>query len=531
MENTASAYQYLPLAGKEFRTISLLPGCYDDSIRISISHHELELEETDQKEYFYTQQEVQASLPDGWMVSRTPEGRYYYRNNPTEGPITYEHPDGKFDEFCGAHTHSSTLDFEALSYVWGSAIGLRRIQVVQSVSEPVNSGHLAVTSNLETALRYLRLKSVARTLWIDAICINQQDLNERAAQVPRMGQIYGQARRVVAWLGPADSDVSCPLQLLERLGAQIEMSNDGSLAIKSGVLFQEWAKEKLPVSDEQWASLSRLLHRPWFERVWIIQEISLANPDAVVMLGNSSIPYSAFRRGAFVLMQHLDTPETLEVRLNGIYNVLLGIRGQSIPDLMYVSRKNHASDARDKIFGLHGLVGKQFRECIVPSYKTSYEEVYKEAMLASIATSKRLELLPECFLPRQGFSGPSWVLDWRAYPLDYLKPPVGCLATGHSAAQSRYISPDTLIVKGVTHGAISSIFEAPSGSQTDVARQARLLLSDNLPGAAYPTGEDAFEARLRTICLDRTEDRFPQIHGFNTLQALKESTLSVLATY
>ncbi|KAK8085434.1 hypothetical protein PG997_006705 [Apiospora hydei] len=104
---------------------------------------------------------------------------------------------GDFDEAMHCSLRTCSLKnhpkYEALSYVWGDA----------RVTKPVYvNGHLVqVTSNLTTALRYLRHHQRPRTLWVDAICINQADILEKGQQVPLMGLIYSQCSQTVAWLG------------------------------------------------------------------------------------------------------------------------------------------------------------------------------------------------------------------------------------------------------------------------------------------------------------------------------------------
>jgi len=84
-------------------------------------------------------------------------------------------------------------DYEAVSYVWGSRSDQESISL--------NRLRFPVTTNLSIALRYLRRQHEPRTLWIDALCINQADTSERSEQVARMGDIYRQATKVVLWVG------------------------------------------------------------------------------------------------------------------------------------------------------------------------------------------------------------------------------------------------------------------------------------------------------------------------------------------
>jgi hypothetical protein len=97
------------------------------------------------------------------------------------------------------HTRLSNRPYyEALSYMWGPPAPLKPIQI------NYNTTH--VRENVWSALNHLRLDSEPRHLWIDALCINQQDTLERNHQVGQMGRIYREAQRVVVWLGESDAE-------------------------------------------------------------------------------------------------------------------------------------------------------------------------------------------------------------------------------------------------------------------------------------------------------------------------------------
>ena len=104
---------------------------------------------------------------------------------------------GDFEEPVRSHLQLVKLDhrpdYEALSYVWGSCNDRKSISL--------NGMEFAVTANLFIALRYLRRQDKPRTVWVDAVCINQADASERGGQVARMGDIYRQATKVVIWVG------------------------------------------------------------------------------------------------------------------------------------------------------------------------------------------------------------------------------------------------------------------------------------------------------------------------------------------
>jgi hypothetical protein len=87
--------------------------------------------------------------------------------------------------------------YEALSYVWGSEEASHTLVC--------GSSQLSIKSNLDAALRSLRFKSEIRTLWVDAVCIDQSNLEERSKQVGYMRLVYKSASEVVVWLGPEQS--------------------------------------------------------------------------------------------------------------------------------------------------------------------------------------------------------------------------------------------------------------------------------------------------------------------------------------
>jgi hypothetical protein len=111
-------------------------------------------------------------------------------------------------------TSSRRLSYEALSYVWGAPKGDRPLIC--------DGEQLLVTPNCESALRHLRDGSVARTLWVDSICIDQGDsdesVRERNAQVALMGEVYHQATRTFCWLGEGNEYTTQVFTHLEKIG-------------------------------------------------------------------------------------------------------------------------------------------------------------------------------------------------------------------------------------------------------------------------------------------------------------------------
>ena len=132
--------------------------------------------------------------------------------------------------------------------------------------------------DLQAALRSLRYHDKTRLLWVDQICINQKELSERNQQVPKMNQIYGQAKNVCIWVGEED-----------------ETSHDAMEFIKSNVL-KLWDFDKLCEDSkmgEKWHAMSMLMKRPWFSRRWVVQEIALAE-SGILYCGRDQIAWQEF---------------------------------------------------------------------------------------------------------------------------------------------------------------------------------------------------------------------------------------------
>ena len=130
-----------------------------------------------------------------------------------------------------------THPYDALSYVWGPPED-------NQPSIDVDGSVLSVRTNLHAALLHLRDHFVDRILWIDAICINQADEDEKSHQVQEMAKIYSKASRVIVWLGDAAKNGDLALEAIRAVAE--EQSKNHSM-------------------DE---SIVSLLERDWFRRIW-----------------------------------------------------------------------------------------------------------------------------------------------------------------------------------------------------------------------------------------------------------------------
>jgi hypothetical protein len=172
--------------------------------------------------------------------------------------------------------------FEALSYAWGDGPKDREVHASDKI--------LLVSQNLHTALSHLRYSDQTRVLWANAICINQQDTDERTRQVQLMGQIYETAISVIVWLGPEDSRDCRAFELVRAIENRVSGATIRTSKENPDILEALEADKNIPADG--WTHLGVLFSRPYFKRLWVIQEVAKAK-SAAVLCGNKSISYEA----------------------------------------------------------------------------------------------------------------------------------------------------------------------------------------------------------------------------------------------
>lgn len=399
-----SSYVYNALGADEIRLITLRPGNHDDAIWLKFSHHLLGTVQ-DESISLTTLQEVQMSLPAGWRVFETLERRHIYKDT-TTGSTSWEHPNTNV-----ASSFAETMDFnlnaqpkyEALSYSWGSVYLLDTVHVegpfeMTECGDEECTATLQIEKELALALRFLRRMAEPRTLWIDALCINQLNDIERSEQVQHMPAIYKQTAVVVAWLGLPSGTSETALTTLEHLGAQVQITRQSYRLRSPQCEEPDWSRDDfaLPFHSATWQAILEILQRPYFERLWIWQELQLARRNAVVQCGNAKIPWQLFRRAVICLFEKHYLPTIhLREQLRKIRPLTRERRVDSLNVLFSAISRRKCSELRDRVYGLLGLASLGFQLRVVPQYSCSVEEVYKNAFLAHVDLVDRLELIQD----------------------------------------------------------------------------------------------------------------------------------------
>lgn len=259
-----------------------------------------------------------------------------------------------------------------------------------------------VNKNLFSALRQFRSPNASRMLWIDLLCINQTDLKERTLQVALMGDIFAKADSVCVWLGESDSDLHRDYQVIGSVSDHYQQVLDGTGGEQvpgepkdcRALPNIHFAHKIICSAPQDWTydlSNDRILQRPWFQRVWVLQEVWNA-ARVRVFCGSDEFQWQAilqanrcFKNYGILNRNVLSWlwDALFTVRRNGID---LGCNRAPRLDILTVLIAGHslkATDPRDKIFAMM-VFGNETHEIeslpteVRPNYEKNVLQVYAD---------------------------------------------------------------------------------------------------------------------------------------------------------
>jgi hypothetical protein len=178
---------------------------------------------------------------------------------------------------------AAELEFDALSYTWGS----------QNETYPIvcNNHSMRVHHNLFSALPFLAQRTGAapsRSIWVDAVCINQADEEEKDIQIQLMNTLYRRAKQVWVWLGCGTSEEYVHIPRAIALLPKFVEERNRRKALPSSWQKLEVAPPLHNLDPGIWKAIFYLLRNPWYQRVWIVQEAALA-ADITFLCGEYEI--------------------------------------------------------------------------------------------------------------------------------------------------------------------------------------------------------------------------------------------------
>jgi Heterokaryon incompatibility protein (HET) len=421
--------------------------------------------------------------------------------------------------------------YKALSYVWGDPNVTSEI-VVNGIS-------WQVTTNLAAALRRIRSNTDSVVLWADAICINQEDVEECSKQIGMMGLIYSTAQLVFVWLGEEADDSELAFDTVERWGRWAENRSTEETELPT------FGDDMAFTFDEiRTSAIQKLGNRSYWTRVWVFQELVLAKATQV-LCGRSSLTVDCFVLAAWAwdwLMKLYMKRRKLDDHdgVAGYLVELLGLKmftmlidycrycptsgGNSkrtelsgaayIPvkyfssDFLYEFRRLHSTDPRDKVYGLLGILPLN-TVSVIPDYSKSVDELFLEVARLLIIQEQQLKVLV-CASHTSNNLGtqslPSWVPNWELksvncsgfldQAISWYKPNDLSFHISKAARFSRdncvlYARGRTMDEVVLLHADLFPFF----GNNVDALIQ---VIQDEVA----VTGLPALQALFRTLCLD-----------------------------
>ncbi|KAK4569588.1 hypothetical protein LTR86_003351 [Recurvomyces mirabilis] len=274
----------------------------------------------------------------------------------------------------------SDESFEALSYCWGEAKPERKFYDGLNIGDTP----LPLTENLHAALRQFRHSHQPRTLWVDAVCINQIDELERADQVQKIFDIYGSADRVLLWLGPETLNSPVGMNVLRHI-----------LLMPHTLAKAPW--ERLPHQMLR-DGIADIFERAYFTRMWVVQEASVAkdilmscgthqvawrNDPATVRGIQRSIKLAAISpQWAAAGLEQIDMDLFLQLLQLQLESGPLSKDQQpvrSAPDLLdvaYELRHRHVTEPRDRYYAILGVASRTTGQNMTVDYMMPVEDVH-----------------------------------------------------------------------------------------------------------------------------------------------------------
>ena len=450
----------------------------------------------------------------------------------------------------------------ALSYTWGPSQSTRTISLNEHSMEirenlyfflkharcdaDAPGREMLYDANLieiESDLRYLLPNfGTLGHFWVDALCIDQNNIPERNSQVSRMKDIYERARKVLVWLGPADADSDLALDVVEHLSSVARKAKEVSATTPVDEAMFSRADGKA-IDDKSWTAVGRLLHRPWFQRAWIVQEISTPNSrqyPTAVWCGHRRIDWDSLYQANYCLYQAMLQKDYIKFGLigNGNLYYLMELKytrqnpsANGPLDLLRLLSTAYlfdATDPRDNIYSILAIATDGNHEDIQPDYSRPVEEVYERFAMHMIEHNNNLDVMGYCFLEKN-FPLPSWVPDWSVrhiptpFPKRFVQGKEGNKTYGNTynacdgrPADAAFSSDrQTMAVRGIVFDVIEEISEPRAlninediTQEADLARSWTQFALGSTPHAPYPAEGTItiLEALQHVLCADIDDD-------------------------
>ena len=401
--------------------------------------------------------------------------------------------------------------YDAISYSWGVDTTPRWIKVNRSM--------LKIRKTLSALLKAsVNRNPPLRPLWIDAICLNQNDNAEKAVQVPLMAEVYKKASRTIVWLGEPDEGTFDTLIFMKTVMKYAESNDDIEDIGQNGL------------HPQQWADLSRYLQRSWFQRLWVLQEVLLSNNIEILCNARRAdlsrginviawkevvrFEHMLQKRGAYSNLMGEDDEDFETFGIARSIYFMENLRGLlqrkgghlNLSTLRQYHYSRHCHEPVDRVWGLLGLLSPKLRaqvhEAGIIDYSDAGRREYWRSYLAfmnvlhAFDATDFFHVITDDIGRKSNANLPSWCIDFNAPKLYHAFSAFRTFRAGltgpndHTSIQSS-IQPtnNALSVTGFLVDQVSDITSVFSSS----------IIRSNKPGKTDGTASEETLQEFRTL--------------------------------
>ena len=432
--------------------------------------------------------------------------------------------------------------YTALSYAWGDAPPSEAITLI------LEGKTLAITKNLKEAILSIgdAVQQKGHLLWIDAICINQNNIPERNSQVLTMDLIYKNAQEVRVWLGPSSEESDRGMQGIQYFYSRMleifheEKARHGQFDVRE---FLHGLDRCTPASlnlhlnhygvpeTELWKDIVHLFERDWWQRAWVVQEATCP-VETVFQCGSHQFDWKVLAIFLIIVVEFFTHEEKRAKELTSI--VTAGIKFHLVElgrknleqeitllEVLDLLRFQKCRDPRDKVYAARGIAADVGPTQLLPQYQSSIQMVYTDVVRFLIDNSplhRRLDFLGYAPGPMMrktvSFTSaiPSWLPDWTC--TTNLNPFGKVFGDGSEAGRQVYnaskgripeisLSQDGLVatIKGLYVDRISSGRNPWYDDASELLNINEEWVPKNLEDP-YPAGGNVRDAWLHTLTAD-----------------------------
>jgi hypothetical protein len=378
------------------------------------------------------------------------------------------------------------LNYEALSYAWGNPTPVTQAGIEQ------HDLKIGIAQNLADGLARLRRDGQTELIWIDAICIDQRNVEERNQQVRLMDRVYSQAVQVKVWLGlDTDDSILRAFNVLKQCANPLKDDSNGKTTFEAMGSFErfkitpEWdaAMQDLQLSLREdgkpdastW--MESTFQKPWFTRLWVVQEVFLAKQLSVVAGAAATIDFDILCRGTFAY-------QFLDPYIWGMNNFARLFEARALGHKLSLDSFHNfegfkATEQWDYVYALLGIVEipSDVLDYFTVDYEKAVSEVFADATRGVVEASLNLQILQYSTFNVTQNTGPSWARDWALSQggIQYMRSHAYERLNDVSARLKKHERADELILEGRGFGKIVAYQRCspsydPSNSEAVVKR-------------------------------------------------------------